>query len=560
MISSAGLRWLSVLCVLPLAVACGTDEAPADGPTAGQGQLGLTVDVLADTDISGFAFKAVAVDCATGVELVPPVVSTTTRDLEDMLIPGGNPHQAGRPYDASSAHLFADAFMWLDAGCYDVTAQPLDIDGNASADCAAAGRQNVSVSAGGTTEITLISQCRGVARGGLDVIATVNHAPQIDNLAYDPSKFTCEAETTVCLVASDPDNDPLAISWQGDGANIQLISQSQTALEGGQTRFCATFGLAEPGSYTVSAVIQDLAYDAAGNLVPIEDLLAQQVGGGNSRATVKMPIHAMDDAACIGLCTCPEGFELNAAGDACTREEVVPAEFNGQFFQVCRGSTEHNYGALGALLPGGTILTNHAFFGGNGTVTNNVDQNTRLNNIGVWGCNGEEPTRQWIGFSACVDLPEDGEYVVGIAGDDLVRFRVDGVPVFAASPAGGQANFRYWNLVPVQLTAGGHVLELEGYNSGSEAAFGAEIYGPFPVGSTIDDASIAALNFADNVAWTTGDQVGQNFDLGTDNGWSCPDGAALNLCEGEPICRRTEILACGEDAPADADADAEIIP
>ena len=36
------------------------------------------------------------------------------------------------------------------------------------------------------------------------------------------------------------------------------------------------------------------------------------------------------------------------------------------------------------------------------------------------------PIDEWIGFSRCINVPTDGEYLIGLAGDNRIRFAVNG--------------------------------------------------------------------------------------------------------------------------------------
>lgn len=64
-------------------------------------------------------------------------------------------------------------------------------------------------------------------------------------------------------------------------------------------------------------------------------------------------------------------------------------------------------------------------------------------------------------------------------------------------------------MISIPLTAGSHIIQMEGYNDHGPSIFGAEIYGPFEVGSTVDDASMASFDYRNNIVWSTGDQIGQ---------------------------------------------------
>ena len=235
-------------------------------------------------------------------------------------------------------------------------------------------------------------------------------------------------------------------------------------------------------------------------------------------------------------CACPEGFELNADATACELFVSVPAEQVGDFRSVCAGDTNINYGAEGALFPDGTVVTGGFF--GDGTYS--AANGSRLNTIGIWACNGAED--EWIGFSRCIEVEEAGEYVVGVSGDDYVRFFLNGQLLYEETVT--PFHFRHWMMIPVTLQPGTHIIEMEGYDVGVAAAFGAEIYGPFPLGSTADDATMSGLDYENNIIWTTGDQIGSNFNTGSISGYACEDGFALDLCGDDAVCTSIERQAC----------------
>ena len=238
---------------------------------------------------------------------------------------------------------------------------------------------------------------------------------------------------------------------------------------------------------------------------------------------------------------CPPGFEATPDGLGCERLTQEPAQLNGELLDVCRAPTNAAYGSDGAVGPGGARIDG-AFISAGG------DQ-SRLNAVGIWACGpdgvaGETPIDESIGFTRCLDLAEAGDYVVGIAGDNGIRAQIDGRVIFDRQ-GDVAANFRDWNLIPLQLEAGAHIITVEGSNVAGPAAFGAEIYGPFPPGSLVDDAALVGLPYADRIVFSTIDQLGGLFETGQTSGYSCPDGAALDLCDGEPSCTRFERLdAC----------------
>jgi hypothetical protein len=532
---------------LCLTVGCSSavdsDETPAasSDEAVETARLELTTDVLADTDLGGVRYTVTQVDCNTGAPVTPGYTESVDVDLADMYIPGGNGTFEDAPYDADSQHLFADQYFDLAPGCYDVLAEPIQENGDLSEDCWSAHQDGVEVFASSTTEILLIMQCRGEDNGGLDVIASANHPPQVDDLQFEPSKFTCEEQTRVCVTVSDPDSDPTEVTWE-IAAGAQIVTTTQQTNADGETVACATIESSTPGTYQVTATVLDLGYNANGDLVPIEDLLVAQGDPHPSRATLKFPVHMLSEEACIDTCECPDGFQLSVNGDSCVRTDTVAATYSGSSFSVCRGDINTNYTALGAQYPNGLVETN-TFWGDS---YNNP--NSRLNTIGVWACNasgagGTQPIDEWIGFSSCIEAPAAGDYLVGMGADNQIRFSVDGNLVFSKT-GNSVANFRYWWMTPVTLSAGSHIIELEGRNNGSDAAFGAEIYGPFPAGSLSTDANMAAADAENNIIFSTGDMLGQNFHTGENSGYICPDGYAVNMCGEKPACTQTEEVAC----------------
>jgi hypothetical protein len=526
------------------------DSEPNEPASASEGaetaRLKLTTDVLADTDLGGVRYTVTEVDCNTGDPIVPANVETADVDLADMFIPGGNGTFEDTPYDADSEHLFADQYFDLAPGCYDVLVEPIQENGDLSRDCWSAHQDGVEVFASSTTEILLIMQCRGEDNGGLDVIATANHPPSIDDLQFDPSKFTCEETTRVCVTVSDPDSDPVEVTWNV-GAGTQVVSSTQEVNADGEIVACATIeATGGPGTYQVAATVHDMGYDDNGDLVTIEDLLIAQGDPHPSRATLRFPFHVLSEEDCIESCECPEGFDVSADGESCVRYDMFDATYNGSFFRVCEGDDIASYTGHGARYPGGDTLQN-AFFGQTWTTADG-----RLNNIGVWACNasgsgGTNPVDEWIGFSHCLEVPADGDYLVGMAGDNQIRFSVDGNLVFSKT-GGSTANFSNWWMNPVTLTAGTHILELEGRNNGSYAAFGAEIYGPFPAGSLSNDTAMAAADVENNIIFSTGDMLGDQFDIGENSGYSCPDGYTVNMCGEKPVCSQLIEKECLEES------------
>jgi len=263
---------------------------------------------------------------------------------------------------------------------------------------------------------------------------------------------------------------------------------------------------------------------------------------------------------------CPEGFTYNAITNDCEQIESISPNCGPTIYTAEPGNTRKEYGNQGAFFfedaTGREPLSEVGFAGINDSlgnplaIVNNVSNslwgdgtasplNGRLNLAGVWaappspvptGWSVGDPTGEWIGFTACVDVLEDGVYCIGIAADNAVRFRIDGVQIFEAT-TGATSTFVRWYVIPYTLTAGQHNIELEGLNNGSNAAFAAEIY-------ATDTATLATfttqLELDAVTIFSTEDTVGLTFDLGVNSGCQCPDGYVLSVCEGELTCVRVE--------------------
>lgn len=177
----------------------------------------------------------------------------------------------------------------------------------------------------------------------------------------------------------------------------------------------------------------------------------------------------------------------------------------------------------------------------------------RLETIGVWTQGVLED--QWIGFSECLDIPQDGQYWFGLAGDNQIRASLNGTTM-VGNPGGGSTtvqNFTNWFVYPINLTAGENVLVLEGRNNESRNAFGCDIVGPFFPGdagyisqisdyTTIGETQLAQMYY-DNIIFSSDQKVGEYFDTQqftcdhiVDPSTGAPADCIYNACTNECIC------------------------
>ena len=286
-------------------------------------------------------------------------------------------------------------------------------------------------------------------------------------------------------------------------------------------------------------------------------------------------------------CACPAGYTLSADGNFCIRDTVPTVDTS--CYTVCQGSHDGSYSVDGTYIyePGyntdgtGTVDTSivppsgNAFWIGHtcnngarnslnvkgntidsskldsytGETSRVLDQpcvgdpnaawNTTycgpLHRCGIWSCQDNvtsstrHPYNTWIGFSKCINVNSTKTYYVGIAGDNQVRFSVDGVLRVQIITCSSQDPFKKWRIYPVVLEQGQHIIQLEGYNCSIFASFGVEIYD-----NTVQELA-NATNLGDlHIIFSSREMVGHQLDVGH---FSCPSGYSLNTCDSPFTCR-----------------------
>lgn len=294
---------VSSLSLVALSLLAACTEPPGDT----EFRQGLVVhsDMPYVDDVGGFTYTVTEVDCQSGQPVPDGFTDTATIGRDALYLPNGIPAFEGKPFDPESEHIFGDHYFLLPVGCYDVLSQPLKAASNEpSESCYAAHARGVEVVDGLTTEITLISECLGPGRGGLDVVTTLNHPPTLEDLTFEPSKFvsTCNG-IEVCATAIDPDGDPLEFAWkQTAGSKIArgpAVTGTTMNVDGSITQ-CVVLQTGAVGDYEMQVTVYDLAYDADGDLARIEDLLAIQGDPAPSHDDLKLPIHAGVDCPITG--------------------------------------------------------------------------------------------------------------------------------------------------------------------------------------------------------------------------------------------------------------------
>ncbi len=256
--------------------------------------MALTSAVAADSGVDGMKFEIERVACANGEDFEEWDYEFSG-SLEDMDLPAHLSVDHPLPADGSN-HAFADHFVTLDAGCYNVKATPLNAEQPSNV-CAPAFADGVEVEDGRTTEIMLLSQCEGEKKGALDVIAALNTAPHIEAIVYNPSKFAgvCE-DVEICVTAVDPNNDPLDITFEqigGPDNGGQPVSTGTSPAANGMTE-CFSVEPSAIGSYSYKASVYDLLEDENGTLIRFDDYLAQLGSSEGSYDDLTIPLHVGD--------------------------------------------------------------------------------------------------------------------------------------------------------------------------------------------------------------------------------------------------------------------------
>jgi hypothetical protein len=252
-----------------------------------------------DTDVESVRFEVTPVSCEDGSAL-GAAISRTVQIDPDQTIPGNIAELQDSPLHAGSAHLFADSFQVLAAGCYDVIATPVTEDGGASQDCAAASKTGVVVYEAQTTEIFLINQCQGLDPGALDTIVSLNHEPIIADVRFEESKFACGLSNVVCAEASDPDGDPV---------ELVLLSTDCTASPSGEATpgsACWELTCSDTGMHPFSVLAYDLLHGEDGGLMRTEDWLAAQ--GYPNESHAELALHTYLDGSVTWADTDGDGF------------------------------------------------------------------------------------------------------------------------------------------------------------------------------------------------------------------------------------------------------------
>lgn len=252
----------------------------------------------------------------------------------------------------------------------------------------------------------------------------------------------------------------------------------------------------------------------------------------------------------LSCSSCPAGYDLSEDGSYCYTYNTQPATKLGDSITICsatngayslEGSFVYDTGytakGVGSYYP---IPKSNLFW------TNRQGMEVGpMNRCGVWNCNSGQPYREWVGFSVKVNVLDSKTYYIGMGGDNLISFKLNGNVIVKQDSAtvattfspwpGISAAFIYWHIYPVKLNAGENVIEVAGYNfNQSLGAFGVEIY------DNTREEIIAATSEADlNYVFTSKSMIGKSFQVGeTSTGYGCPTGYFLDASSQPYTCKQ----------------------
>lgn len=274
-------------------------------PTDEVGSTGLAIEVDLDESVeaNGLRYSVSQVDCSSGDAMANPFKIVRDRDVE---LPAVHPG-AGGP---SGRRPMGDQYVVVPAGCYDITVEVLADQGPPLA-CGPAIARNVAVVDGETTEILLALQCQGAAMGGLDVTATTNNPPVIENLEFSPSKFLFECEAVnVCATVRDMDGDEIDFGWSTETLLYRDITVlSTTRLPGnsqmpGAVQQCVEIVNKEAGDIELRLAVWDL-FTIGSEVRRAEEWFADNGQLVSSRDSLDFPLHVGTDIDL--LCITPTG-------------------------------------------------------------------------------------------------------------------------------------------------------------------------------------------------------------------------------------------------------------
>lgn len=264
------------------------------------------------------------------------------------------------------------------------------------------------------------------------------------------------------------------------------------------------------------------------------------------------------------LCDCPDDYITTTEG--CYKVDTMQA-IPPENQDILVRKTYSSYGKSG------TIVYSDYNYDGTGTIDtflttewwiNASPYNTSkgpLNRTGVWSQNS---LINIIGFTRSITISKSQTYYIGVGCDNYASIKVNGYEILKQSNSAmrtllvnagitsissDQIAWAFWMIYPVHLNQGENIIEVFGYDQGSYASVGVEIY----------DATVQELtqvnDYSDlgtKLLFSTKDLDGTPTEIGEGGiGYTCPDGYALAENNGNYYCKKITHIDCGQTPPAE---------
>lgn len=262
-------------------------------------------------------------------------------------------------------------------------------------------------------------------------------------------------------------------------------------------------------------------------------------------------------------CSCPSGYTATTALDSCQKLTYTAVTVNGTgpttvsagdknqahgvqgtywwpsidsvSLPLVRNSSD-GYGTLREVTTSGPTFSTTTYVTSDfwGKYVEPPVYNGRLNAVGV---KNSGLLTDWIGFSECIDIETSGTYYIGIGANNACRFRLNGELILNLTDLNDEKNFKVWHMLPVTLSSGKHIIEMEGRNDypNNATSFGAEIYS-----ETLENLTGATTTGDTGLIFSSFNRIGTAFDLGELSGNSCPSGYSLDSCGDKSLCVKIE--------------------
>lgn len=252
----------------------------------------------------------------------------------------------------------------------------------------------------------------------------------------------------------------------------------------------------------------------------------------NANATLYSEEWSMPVFNCFN---CAPGYSKSPDGTSCYKDTSA---IQISSVSASEGSKYGGYSSLGSYIYSSfnvdnTVVERDQINPGNPFWISSNAQTGPLNRCGVWvGSKSSIYQDVWYGFSRNFKIGISKTYYIGVGADNRTRISIDGV-LFHEDKRDDLENFQMWHIYPVFLSAGTHTISLEGFDTGLEASFGAEIYNNTEAQIRVAQGYGKGAGLVDTI-FSTRNVIGQAFETGN---YNCPDGYTLNTSTTPFGCR-----------------------